>query len=112
MASGGTGEPFVRVDAERAEALRQAGGLAWIDVREPGEWASARIPGARLAPLSRLLASPRAYLEGVEGAVFYCAEGIRSAVACEVAAALGVGAVYNLEGGIDDWIRRGFPVER
>jgi rhodanese-related sulfurtransferase len=111
-ASGGLDEPFVRVDAERGKALWEAGGLTWIDVREAAEWGAARIPGARLVPLHALLSAPRAHLQGVDGVVIYCAEGIRSAVACEIAAALGLGAVYNLDGGIDDWIRRGNPVER
>jgi rhodanese-related sulfurtransferase len=44
--------------------------------------------------------------------VFYCAQGIRSAVACEVAAAVGVPKIYNLEGGIVDWVAKGYPVER
>jgi rhodanese-related sulfurtransferase len=32
-------------------------------------------------------------------------------VACEVAAAIGLAQVYNLEGGIREWAGRGLPVE-
>ncbi len=112
MAFNGADEPFERVDAAKGKALWETAGLAWIDVREPAEWQKMRIPGAKLVPLNTLLLSPRQHLQGVEGVVFYCAQGIRSAVACEVAAAVGLGTVYNLEGGIEAWAHLGHPVER
>ncbi len=112
MAYDGADEPFERVDAAKGKALWEAGGLAWIDVREPAEWQRGRIPGAKLVPLNALLLAPRDHLKGVEGVVFYCAQGIRSAVACEAAAAVGLSTIYNLEGGIDAWGRLGQPVER
>jgi len=112
MALSGTDEPFERVDAANGKALWEAGGLAWIDVREPAEWQRGRIPGAKLVPLNTLLLSPRQHLQGADKVVFYCAQGIRSAVACEVAAAIGLTSIYNLEGGIEEWVRRGQPVER
>jgi rhodanese-related sulfurtransferase len=80
-------------------------------VREPAEWQRTRIPGATLVPLNALLIAPQRHLEGTRRAVFYCAQGIRSAVACEVAAAVGLDAIYNLEGGIEAWARQGHPVE-
>lgn len=111
MAGEPTGEPFERLEAEEARGLFDAGGLTWIDVREPAEWARGRIPGARLVPLNQLLLAPRQHLEGLERVVFYCAQGIRSAVACEAAAAVGLQELYNLEGGTEEWGRRGFPLE-
>jgi rhodanese-related sulfurtransferase len=33
-------------------------------------------------------------------------------VACEVAAAVGVSEIYNLEGGILEWVAHGQPVEK
>lgn len=107
---GGTGEPFERIDASQGRALLEDKTIHWIDVREPAEWQQVRIPGAVLVPLNSLLAAPRQHLHG-EPVVFYCAQGVRSAVACEVAAAVGVSRVYNLEGGIQDWAARGLPVE-
>jgi rhodanese-related sulfurtransferase len=104
-------EPFKRIDAARARELYQSNGTVWIDVREQREWDEARIPGSRLVPLNALLLSPRKYLNG-DGVVLYCAQGIRSAVACEVAAAIGLTKIYNLEGGIIDWATRGFPIEK
>ena len=104
-------EPFERVDAARAKMLLDDGTTVWVDVREQNEWDKGRIPGATLVPLNTLLASPRQYLNG-DNVVFYCAQGIRSAVACEVAAAVGVPKIYNLEGGIVDWVAKGYLVER
>jgi len=85
-------------------------GVRVVDVREPHEYAHVRIPGSTLVPLGTLLQSPREFLQG-EPALFVCSEGIRSAVACETAAAIGLEEVYNLEGGVQRWEAQGFPVE-
>jgi rhodanese-related sulfurtransferase len=110
MAGFEAGEPFERVDAERAKGLFDTHAIRWIDVREPGEWEQGHVPGATLVPLNRLLASPRQHLAG-DDVVFYCAQGVRSAVACEVAAAVGLTRIYNLEGGINSWTAQGYPIE-
>ncbi len=104
------GEPFERIDASRGKALLDAGGVTLLDVREPAEWIQGRIAGAILVPLNRLLIAPRQHLSG-DSVLFYCAQGIRSAVACEVAAAVGVARIYNLEGGIEAWGAQGYPIE-
>ncbi len=104
-------EPFERVTADRGKALYDDKTTVWIDVREPNEWNAGRIPGSTLVPLNTLLLSPRQHLTK-DNVVFYCAQGIRSAVACEVAAAIGLKKIYNLEGGIQDWQSKGYPVER
>ncbi len=104
-------EPFERVDTARAKEIYDRGEATWIDVREPSEWNEGRIPGSTLVPLNTLLLSPRKYLNG-DNVMFYCAQGIRSAVACEVAAAVGLTKIYNLEGGIIDWVAKGHPVEK
>lgn len=107
-----TDEPFQRLSSEEAKAIYDAKQSVWIDVREAGEIErGGRIPGATVLPLNRLLAAPAEHLQA-SSIVFYCAQGIRSAVACEVAAAVGVEQVYNLEGGILDWESKGYPVEK
>jgi adenylyltransferase/sulfurtransferase len=111
MAEQQTGEPFERVDAGKGRVLLDDKAIQWIDVREPAEWQQVRIPGAVLVPLNRLLVSPREHLKG-DRVVFYCAQGIRSAVACEVAAAIGLREIYNLEGGIQAWSAQEHPVEK
>lgn len=102
-------EPFVRIEPAKAKLLIEKG-VRVVDVREPHEYAEVRIPGSTLVPLGTLLRSPREFVK--EGAVvFVCSEGIRSAVACEAAAAIGLDEAYNLEGGIPRWESEGYPVE-
>jgi rhodanese-related sulfurtransferase len=104
-------EPFQRITAEEAKRLIEQGGVQLIDVREPMENAQVRLASAKLVPLNALLSRPRQYLTE-DNIIFYCAEGIRSAVACEMAAAVGFEKLYNLEGGINAWAAKGLPVER
>ncbi len=102
-------ETFIRIEPVHARPLIE-NGIQVMDVREPHEYAALRLPGPTLVPLSTLLRTPREFLKG--GAVlFICAEGIRSVVACEVAATLGTEGVYNVEGGIQRWQMQGCPVE-
>jgi len=102
-------EPFERVDAEVARDLIEQG-ADLIDVREPDEYAEGHLPGARHVPLGTFLVSPREHIKQ-DNVVFVCAVGARSAVACEMAAAIGLTRVYNLEGGTKGWVARGLPIE-
>ena len=102
-------EPFLRIAPAEARALIQKG-VQVVDVREPQEYAEVRIPGSTLVPLGTLLKSPREVL-GKGAVLLVCSEGIRSAVASEAAAAIGLDEVYNLEGGTQRWQAEGFPVE-
>lgn len=104
-------EPFVRVDVQTARKMIAEGDIHVIDVREPNEYAEGHIPGVTLVPLNTFLARPRQYLP--DGHVlFVCALGQRSAVACEMAAAVGMEHVYNLEGGTTGWAKAGLPIEK
>lgn len=104
-------DPFQRINADQAKELLEKGEVKLIDVRDPQEWAQIRIPGATLIPLMTLLTNPREHLKE-DGVIFHCAEGVRSALACEVAAAIGLQRIYNLEGGIKDWSSKGYPLEK
>ncbi len=73
-----------------------------IDVREPHEWAIARIETAELKPLSSIrewwleLDRDAAY-------VFVCHHGVRSAAVCRALVAEGFIDVADIEGGIEGW---------
>lgn len=103
-------EPFIRVDLSTAQRLI-AEGVQLIDVREPNEYAEGHIPGVKLVPLNTLLTRPQDYIIE-DNLLFVCAMGQRSALACEMAAALGMEKVYNLEGGTVAWTKAGLPIER
>lgn len=104
------GEPFVRVDIPTAHKMIANGDVQVIDVREPNEYAEGHIPGVTLVPLNTLLANPREHLTR-DNLMFVCAVGQRSAVACEMAAAVGIEHIYNLEGGTTGWAKAGLPIE-
>lgn len=104
-------DPFERINVETAKNLIEAGGMVVIDVRESAEWNQGHIAEAVHIPLATLMNRPRDLLKQ-DGIIFVCAEGIRSAVACEVAAAVGRTRLYNLEGGTRAWLKQGYPVTR
>ena len=79
-----------------------------IDVREPFEWAIARLPSARLVPLDSL---PDALhtLDRDSELVVYCHLGMRSAAAVAWLREQGFARARNLVGGIDRWSREVDP---
>jgi molybdopterin/thiamine biosynthesis adenylyltransferase/rhodanese-related sulfurtransferase len=82
--------------------IRDGAPLSVIDVREPYEWAIARIPGARLIPLGSLPDALDSLDPGAEHVV-YCHLGMRSAAAADWMRERGFARVRNLTGGIDRW---------
>src|SRR4030095_7467860 len=100
-------EPVKRIGVDEAKRLIDEGRVRLVDVREPDEWTSGHIPQAIHIPLPRMVNDPDKSLEGDrdQPQVFVCAGGTRSAVACEMAAALGYKDLYNLEGGTLAWIQ-------
>ncbi len=91
-----------RIDARTLSDWLRHNKAVLIDVREPHEYARARIPGAMSLPLSRL---PQADLPDAEGreVVVCCASGARSMIAADRLLARHYGQVYNLDGGLSAW---------
>jgi rhodanese-related sulfurtransferase len=81
-----------------------------VDVREGWEHERGHIPGSRNVVLSRILANPGA-LQFSDRTIFVCEIGERSAVASEMAVALGVPDVVNFRGGHKAWREAGLPLE-
>jgi adenylyltransferase/sulfurtransferase len=75
-----------------------------IDVRELHEFEIARIPGAKLIPLSTLPARV-AELDSSREIVLHCHHGQRSMRALEYLHGTGFRKLKNLRGGIDAWSR-------
>jgi rhodanese-related sulfurtransferase/rubrerythrin len=73
-----------------------------LDVRQPGEYENARIPGAKLIPLPEL-SDRLSELDPEKPTIAYCAVGGRSRVAAQLLAGQGFDEVYNLKGGIRAW---------
>ena len=104
-------EPFTRITVDQAEEMMTGGDVQVIDVREPDEYRRGHVPGAKLIPVSTVL-SRREELNHDKDLIFVCAVGQRSALACEMAAAVGLTRLYNLEGGTDAWAKAGHDLER
>ena len=83
--------PVHRITPEEAVHLLAHDDVDLVDVREPHEWASGHIPGARHLPLGLLLRDPQGGLRrGRERAIFVCAHGIRSLTAAAAASQRGL----------------------
>jgi molybdopterin/thiamine biosynthesis adenylyltransferase/rhodanese-related sulfurtransferase len=73
-----------------------------VDVREPNEYEIARIPGARLLPLSEL--QGRAHeLDTADDIVVHCKSGVRSLKAIAALKLMGFKKLTNVKGGILAW---------
>jgi rhodanese-related sulfurtransferase len=97
------------VDVATLEA-RSAESTSLIDVRRPDEFATGRVPGARLIPLGELV--ERIDEVPTEGTVYViCATGARSAKAAAHLRSLGIDAV-NVAGGTKAWMEAGMPIDR
>ena len=102
--------PFRDLKVDDVKKLIDAGDREVVDVREDWEWNKGHIPGARHVVLSSILAHPSAQ-KFRDGTIFVCQVGERSAVASEMAVALGVKDVVNFRGGTKAWKDAGLPLE-
>ena len=105
------GIPIETLDVAEVARLRDAGRLVLIDVREPSEYASERIAGTLLCPLSTFdtAALPG---DGSGRVVFYCGSGKRSLAAAERCIEAGQAQAAHMAGGIAAWKAAGLPVVR
>lgn len=99
------------LEPEAAQAKLADPQVLWLDVRGPDEHRLIRIPGATLIPLDQLPAKLAA-LDPQRETVVICRTGHRSALATRFLRARGFTQVYNLEGGLVQWVNYGFPTER
>src|SRR5438094_9081920 len=81
-----------------------------VDVREDWEWNKGHLPGAKHVVLSQILAQPNAQKFN-DSTIFVCAVGERSAVASEMALALGLQDVVSLRDGTKACNEAGLPLE-
>jgi rhodanese-related sulfurtransferase len=73
-----------------------------IDVREPWEFAIARLDEATLLPIGQIYEWAPA-LDKEADYVIVCHHGQRSAAVCQFLAGMGFKRVTNLSGGMDAW---------
>jgi rhodanese-related sulfurtransferase len=83
-------------------------GAEVIDVREPGEYVSGHVPGARLVPMGQL-PSRLSELDRSRTLYLICASGNRSKSMASLLAQQGFDAV-TVAGGTGAWVRSGRTV--
>ena len=111
MPSGAPREPFKRISATEAKEMIDKGGIQLIDVRQPAEYTGAHIAGSELIPVDAIFARMEEVSQE-KPVIFHCAVGVRSALACEMAAAMGRTKIFNMEGGMDAWKAHNYPSEK
>jgi len=97
--------PVKSVDADQARkymAAKASDELTILDVRQPNEYETGHIPGAKLIPLPDLTVRMDE-IDPNKATVVYCAIGGRSRVAAQMLAGKGFENVYNLTGGFKGW---------
>jgi rhodanese-related sulfurtransferase len=113
--------PYVRrvgggpsVTALQATQLMNREDALVVDVREPGEYGSGHIIGAKNVPLSRIdgLGSEIAAKRKDKPLIVYCDNGSRSAKAAAALRSQGFSRVVNLSGGLGAWQQAGLPVQK
>jgi rhodanese-related sulfurtransferase len=80
-----------------------------VDVREPGEFAQVRAPGAFLVPTSTFVRR-QAELPVDRPLLIICHVGGRSSAVTAYLTSTGRTDVINVAGGMDAWARAGLPV--
>jgi rhodanese-related sulfurtransferase len=101
---------FRSVDLDEFRELMDGGEYDLVDVREGWEHERGHIPGCRNVVLNDILANPAAQ-HFADRTIFICNIGERSAVASEMALALGVKEVINFRGGHKAWREAGLPLD-
>jgi rhodanese-related sulfurtransferase len=86
--------------------------LVLIDVGTPGDFAEGHIPGSISMPLNTTFPVESKKLSKGKTYVLVCPTGGRSARAARLMKDNGFEKVYNLKGGVTDWLRKGFKVEK
>ena len=94
---------------ELHDRLARGDRLRIVDVRTDNEWRGGHIDGARHL-MGGLLPERTAELNnGNMPIAVVCGAGYRSTVAASVLERAGIGAVYNVTGGMDAWRKAGLP---
>ncbi len=102
---------FKNITVVALEKLLQKDKVRLLDVRSEAEIAQGKILQGEPLPL-HLLPSQISQLDKNITTIFYCRSGMRSAQAAAFAAENGFVDIYNLQGGIIEWVNAGFPVSR
>lgn len=98
------------INPESVRLLSQSGEpFTLLDVREPWEFETARIEGARPMPMGDVPSRAHQELDPEDHIVVYCHHGVRSMNVTVWLRQQGFEKVQSMAGGIDAWSRRVDP---
>jgi rhodanese-related sulfurtransferase len=108
------------IPVEEAIKLLGASDVQFVDIRDVRElWRDGTVPGAFHAPrgLLEFWVDPESpYYKELFGSdkkfVFFCAGGLRSALATHTVQRMGLRPVAHIAGGFEAWVKAGGPIER
>jgi rhodanese-related sulfurtransferase len=99
------------VDSQQlSRLLRRDAKPRLIDVRTPGEFETAHIPGSYNVPLDVLREHRDELVRHLDDVVLICRSGQRAKTAEETLRQAGLSNVHILEGGVTAWQANGFDV--
>ena len=112
MARRDPGEPYYRVNSNEAGKMLEAaaGNIVVVDVRRDDEWLTGHVMGAIHIPIDDFVGRIDEVPQDKK-VLFICAAGVRSGLACELAASMGYDTdnLYNIEDGTPAWIQGNHP---
>ena len=108
-----------RLSADEAIGLLGNEDVLFVDIRDVRElWRDGTVPGAFHAPRGMLEfwvdpESPygKVIFQSGKRFIFFCAGGMRSALATRAVQEMGLAPVSHIEGGFGAWVKAGGPVE-
>lgn len=99
------------VSLQAAREAHEAGRVVLIDIREPNEHARGVAPGAVLLPMSQLRQRVAEIpADPATPVLLICNTQNRSSATLKSLRQQGYGHVRFVEGGMSEWVRRGWPV--
>ena len=103
------------ISPEEFKKVVDAGNVQLIDIRTQREFMQNRIKGAVMFDFyKRTFANEMSSsnLDKSKPIYIYCRTGRRTGIALKQLSAVGFTQIYDLKGGIVQWARKGYPVEK
>lgn len=98
---------YANVSVQQAKEMIDSGEVFILDVRTQEEYDAGHIKGSTLIPV-QVLDKRLNELSRDKKILVYCRSGHRSAQASEILVNNGFKQIYNMKGGITEWINAGY----
>ncbi len=107
---------YTDISVQQGKAMIDRGEVFILDVRTQEEYASGHINGSTLLAVQDIpkqeLTEKLKEIPKNRKILVYCRSGRRSAEASGILAENGFAQVYNMQGGITEWMNSGYEVEK